>query len=31
MRHTIMTRISWLISFIVLAACAVFAYSVSSR
>jgi hypothetical protein len=31
MRHVIMNRISWLISFIVFAACALFAYAVSNR
>jgi hypothetical protein len=30
MRHVIMTRISWLISFIVFVACALFAYAVST-
>jgi hypothetical protein len=29
MRHVIVTRISWFISFIVIAACALFAYAVS--
>jgi hypothetical protein len=30
MRHVTMTRISWLISFIVIAACVLFAYAVST-